>query len=106
MKTIGQVLRLSVEYVQMQKGPFGRLEVEWLIAGVLKMGRLDLYIKHDQPLHENELEQIRIRLRRLSRGEPLQYIEEEVVFHGCPIHVDKRVLIPRPETELLVEHVL
>jgi release factor glutamine methyltransferase len=103
MKTIGQVLRLSYEYLQTQKSPFGRLEVEWLIAGVLNMNRLDLYLNYDRPLQDEELDLIRTRLRRLAKGEPLQYIEGKVVFHGCLLSVDRRVLIPRPETELLVE---
>ena len=106
MKTLGEVLRLSYDYLQTQKGSFGRLEVEWLIAGVLKKSRIDLYLALDLPLQEEELEQIRMRLRRLAKGEPLQYIEGEVNFHGCLLAVDRRVLIPRPETELLVDLVL
>jgi release factor glutamine methyltransferase len=106
MKTVGQILRLSCEYLKSHNSPFGRLEVEWLIAGILKMGRLDLYLKYDQPLNEGELHEIRTKLKRLARGEPLQYIEGSVNFLGCQIFVDRRVLIPRPETELLVQHVL
>jgi release factor glutamine methyltransferase len=106
MKTLGQVLKLSCEYIQSKNISQGRLEVELLIAHLLGLKRLDLYLKFDQPLDDHELEAIRKGLSRLARGEPLAYIEGEVFFYNCRIRVDKRVLIPRPETELMVEHII
>lgn len=103
MKTLGQVIKLSSDWMHSKNPSVGRLEVEWLIAGVLKMKRLDLYLNFEKPLQEGELEQIRVKLKRLAEGEPLQYIEGQVHFFGCTLKVDRRVLIPRPETEHLVE---
>lgn len=103
MKTIGQVLKLACQYLEEKKSSQGRLEVEHLIAQSLNLKRLDLYLRFDAPLTEKELELIRTKLARLAKGEPLAYIEGHVSFHSLELFVDKRVLIPRPETELMVE---
>lgn len=83
-----------------------RLEAELLLAGVLGVKRLDLYLQHDRPLTEAELERYRGAVRRRLRREPLQYILGTAAFRNLELHVDPRVLIPRPETELLVGEVL
>lgn len=106
MKTIGQVLKLACQYLESKNASQGRLEAEHLIANTLGLKRLDLYLRFDAPLTENELESIRVRLTRLAKGEPLAYIEGTVSFYNVELNVDRRVLIPRPETELLVEAVL
>lgn len=106
MKTIGQVLKLASQYLESKNASQGRLEAEHLIANTLGLKRLDLYLRFDAPLTETELESIRTRLSRLAKGEPLAYIEGSVSFYNLDLNVDRRVLIPRPETELLVDAVV
>ena len=84
----------------------GRLESELLLAGVLGLKRLDLYLQHDRPLTEEELERYRSAVRRRLRREPVQYILGTAAFRSLELEVDARVLIPRPETEVLVGAVL
>lgn len=83
-----------------------RLESELLLAGVLGLKRLDLYLQHDRPLTPDELERYRAAVRRRLKHEPVQYILGTAAFRHLELHVDRRVLIPRPETELLVGAVL
>jgi release factor glutamine methyltransferase len=83
-----------------------RLDAELLLAGVLGVRRLDLYLQHDRPLTPEELERFRACVRRRLRHEPLQYILGRAAFRQLELAVDPRVLIPRPETEVLVGAVL
>lgn len=78
-----------------------RLESELLLAHVLGIKRLDLYLQFDRPLTEAQLEQFRAVIRRRLKREPLQYITGHVQFRNLELTVDGRVLIPRPETEVL-----
>jgi release factor glutamine methyltransferase len=64
---------------------------------------MQLYLQFERPLAEAELEKIRPLVRRRGQREPLQYILGETEFHGLTLKVDRRALIPRPETELMVE---
>ena len=83
-----------------------RLNSELLLAQTLNLKRLDLYLNHDRPLDEAEVETFFRYLHRRSQGEPVQYILGAMEFYGLPIRVNPNVLIPRPETEILVDHVL
>jgi release factor glutamine methyltransferase len=83
-----------------------RLTIELLLAHALKKRRLDLYLEFERELDEATLTKLREMVRRRAEGEPLQYITGEAEFCGLKFLVDRRVLIPRPETELLVETVL
>jgi release factor glutamine methyltransferase len=83
-----------------------RLESELLLAAVLGVNRLDLYLQFERPLSEKEVDQFRELVRRRLRREPLQYIVGVAHFRELVLGVDPRVLIPRPETELLVGEVL
>jgi release factor glutamine methyltransferase len=83
-----------------------RLEAELLLAGVLGIRRLDLYLQHDRPLTVEELERFRGAVRRRLRHEPLQYVLGTAAFRQLELAVDPRVLVPRPETEVLVGLVL
>lgn len=83
-----------------------RLNAEILLAHVLQTTRMDLYLKHDRPVYERELEEFRSFCRERLKGRPLQYITGEQIFFGYSFLVDERVLIPRPETELVLEHAL
>lgn len=83
-----------------------RLEAELLLAAALGIPRLELYLQHDRPLGAEEVEKYRELIRRRRRREPLQYILGQVQFRELSLMVDRRVLIPRPETEVLVGEVL
>jgi len=83
-----------------------RLEAELLLAGVLGVERLQLYLQFDRPVSVEELERYRGSVRRRLKHEPVQYIVGEAAFRHLKLRVDRRVLIPRPETEVLVGEVL
>jgi len=83
-----------------------RLDAELLMAAVLGVSRLDLYLQFDRPLDRQELETYRDYVKRRLKREPLQYIIGRVQFREIELAVDRRVLIPRPETEVLVDVVL
>lgn len=83
-----------------------RLNAEQLLAKILNMQRVDLYVAYDRPLAPPELDAYRGLVRRRAAGEPLQYILQETEFMGLPFKVSPAALIPRPETEILVEQVL
>ena len=83
-----------------------RLNIELLLAHLLGKRRLDLYLEFEHELDDLALEKLREMVKRRAAGEPLQYITGEAEFCGLKFMVDRRVLIPRPETELLVETVL
>ena len=80
-----------------------RNEMEWLLCDILNCQRIDLYIKFEDFLCENDLTRLRHMVRRRLAGEPLQYILGKGSFYGRDFKVNKNVLIPRPETELLIE---
>jgi release factor glutamine methyltransferase len=83
-----------------------RLESELLLAHVLGIKRLDLYLQFERPLTNAELEAFRALVRRRLKHEPLQYIMGRAAFRQLDLQVDRRVLIPRPETEVLVGRVI
>jgi release factor glutamine methyltransferase len=103
MKTIGEVLRLSADFLKTRGLEKGRRIAEELLAASFGLPRLDLYLQFDKPVEEAELILLRGRLKRCANGEPVQYVIGEVGFYGARIKVDHRVLIPRPETEILVD---
>jgi release factor glutamine methyltransferase len=83
-----------------------RLDAEVLLAHVLGLDRVGLYTRFDQPLERAELEAFRELIRRRTRGEPCAYLTGRKEFWSLSFAVDARVLVPRPETELLVEAAL
>jgi len=83
-----------------------RLNIELLLAHVLQKRRLDLYLQFEQELDEATLARLRELVRRRAAGEPIQYVTGEAAFYGLTFAVNRDVLIPRPETELLVEAVV
>lgn len=106
MKTLGEVLKLSSEFLQKKGVDKPRRQVEELLSYVLKLPRIELYMQFDRPLVEQELTALREAIKRRAEGEPWQYIAGEVEFLGCRIKVNKNVLIPRQETEILVDRIL
>jgi len=83
-----------------------RLDAEVLLAHCLGTSRVGLYTSFEQPLSESELAEFRALIKRRLAGEPVAYLTGQREFYSLPIHVTPAVLIPRPETELLVEEAL
>ncbi|MGD1020592.1 MAG: peptide chain release factor N(5)-glutamine methyltransferase [Verrucomicrobiia bacterium] len=103
--TILEVINKTTPYFEKQGIESPRLTIELLLAHLLKKKRLQLYLEFERELDETTLEALRGMVKRRVAGEPLQYITGEAEFCGLRLMVDGRVLIPRPETELLVETV-
>jgi release factor glutamine methyltransferase len=103
MKTLGEVLSVSVKFLNEKKCARARRVVEELIGHVLHLKRIDLYMQFDRPMTETELETLRSLLKRAVKGEPVEYITREVSFYHCSLALTPDVLIPRPETEILVD---
>lgn len=104
--TVLNLILWSAHYLQGKGVPGARLDAEHLLADTLGIARLQLYLEHDRPLQASELAAFKPRLLRRARREPLQHILGRAPFRGMDLAVDRRVLIPRPETELLAEEVL
>lgn len=100
-----EVINKTTPYFEKQGMESPRLTIELLLGHLLKKKRLQLYLEFERDLDATTLEALRGMVKRRVAGEPLQYITGETEFCGLRLMVDKRVLIPRPETELLVETV-
>ncbi len=103
MITLLEVLEKSAGFLEQKGVKDARLSAEWIMAESLGLKRLDLYLQFERPLVEAELAGIREGIRRRSKREPLQYILGNVDFYGVTLKTDARALIPRPETEYLIE---
>ena len=103
---LGRLLRLSRDWLAARGVDNAAREADELAARALGCRRLDLYLQHERRLEGRELEELRGLLRRRASGEPLQYILGSQPFRRAELLVDSRVLIPRPETEELVDLVL
>jgi len=104
--TVMEMVGWTANYLKEKGFHNARLNAELLLAGGLGLKRLDLYLQHDRPLKAEELADFKARLLRRAKREPLQYIEGHAAFRDLTLRVDPRVLIPRPETETLVQEVL
>jgi len=104
--TVLSMLEWGTDYFSEKEITQPRLSIEWLLSHVLNCKRLDLYLAFDRPLSQAELNELRALVRRRTHHEPLQYITGFTDFFNCRIEVNPSVLIPRPETEQLVEMVL
>lgn len=102
-ETIQTLLRKSIAFFEEKGVDEAKRTAELLLAHALGAKRIDLYVRFEQPLREDELERFRASVRKRLAGEPVQYILGETEFYGLPFHVSPGVLIPRPETEHLVE---
>jgi release factor glutamine methyltransferase len=103
VKSIAEVLSLSTAFLTEKKLDRSRRSAEELLASVLGVKRIDLYLQHDRPLVESELDKMRALLKRRATGEPLEQILGEVEFYHCHLAITSDVLIPRQETEILVD---
>ena len=101
--TIGGILQWTKQYFSGKGVDNPRLDAEVLLSHILQQDRLYLYVHFDQPLSPDELSRYREYVRRRAARIPVAYITGEKEFFGLPFAVSPAVLVPRPETELLVE---
>ena len=105
-RTVLDVVRLSTTYLSEHGSDSARLDSELLVAHALGIERLGVYLQYDRPLADHDLDTIRTMLRRRGRGEPIAHLTGRREFYGRGFRVTPAVLIPRPETETLVERAL
>jgi release factor glutamine methyltransferase len=104
---VKDVLDKTVQFFKDKKIETARLDAELLLCSALGYkNRVDIYLKFEEPLKEPELVKCRDFVRRRSQGEPVAYILGEKYFYGFAFKVSPAVLIPRPESELLIEQAL
>lgn len=101
-----EILNRTTDYLKERDFPNPRLEAELLLCHTLSMTRVDLYLNYDRPLHHQELTKFKSYLLRRITHEPLQYITGEAEFMSLKFKVNREVMIPRPETEVLVERTI
>ncbi|MGB9690785.1 MAG: peptide chain release factor N(5)-glutamine methyltransferase [Candidatus Sumerlaeaceae bacterium] len=103
--TIGEVVKRAAEFLAAKGSATPRLDAELLVGHALGMTRLQLYLDRERPLSQEEVALARALVRRRAAHEPVAYIIGKKEFFGRDFVVTPAVLVPRPETELLVEHV-
>lgn len=103
---VKEVFEKSVSFFRDKNIPQPRFEVELLLASVLQTDRVGIYLKYEAPLSEKEIQSMRELVLKKSKGEPTAYLLGEKYFYGRPFKVGSGVLIPRPETEQLIEEAL
>jgi release factor glutamine methyltransferase len=104
--TVLDILNVTSEFFAKNNFENPRLNAERLLSHALNLERVDLYVQFERILTQDETHLYRDLVKRRSKHEPLQYIIGHTEFMGLPFEVNRNVLIPRPETELLVETVL
>jgi len=103
MLTVLEVIKKTADFFSGKGIDSARLNAELLVGHALGLQRMQLYLQFERTLTESELVEIRALVRRRGQREPLQYILGSVDFFGLKLKADRRALIPRPETERLVE---
>lgn len=104
--TIKRCLEWTKEYLAEHGEEHPRLSAEWLLCAATGLARIDLYMRMDETLDAAQLETMHAAVVRRAKGEPLQYITGSTQFRMIDVACAPGVLIPRPETEMLVEEVL
>jgi release factor glutamine methyltransferase len=101
--TVLEVLKLAADHFQKHGSDSARLDAEVLLAHALGLRRLDLYLKFDRPLSEAELSKYRSLTAKRAKGEPVAYLVGHKEFMGLDFTVTPAVLVPNPDTEVLVQ---
>jgi len=101
--SIKRAFNWTRDYLEEKGDEQARLSTEWLLADACNLSRIEVYTQFDKPLSPEERSKLREAVRRRAAGEPLQYITGSVGFRHLNIEVRPGVLIPRPETEVLVD---
>ena len=103
---IKDLLSVAADYLRQKGIENPRLTVEVLLAYVLKLDRIGLYLDFDKPLTKKEVSDFRALVQRRIAHEPLQYITGKQEFWSLDFEVNRKVLVPRPETEILLEQAI
>ena len=103
MLAVREIIKKTTDFFAAKGVESPRLNAELLVGHALGLKRMQLYIQFERLLTEAELEKIRPLVRRRAQREPIQYILGETEWFGLKLKIDKRALIPRPETERLAE---
>ena len=103
MRSLKEILDLSIQYLKEKNISSPRLVAETLLSRMLNITRMDLYMRFECPVEEKELSCFRSYLKRAGIGEPVEYILSEIDFYGLKLFISSEVLIPRQETEILVD---
>jgi release factor glutamine methyltransferase len=106
LPTLMDLVRRSTDYLANHGIANARRETEWIFAETLKLTRMDLYTRFDMPVEDDEVARLRALVQRRGRREPLAYVLGTQAFGDLTLAVGPGVLVPRPETEELVEFVL
>ena len=104
--TIRRVLDWTRGYLERKGDEHARLSAEWLLADATGLSRVEIYTSFDRPLSADELARMHEGVEKRGAGEPLQYVTGEMPFRHIILRCERGVLIPRPETEILVDAVL
>lgn len=104
--TVKSTLEWTTGYLERKGDEHPRLSAEWLLCAATGMSRVEVYMNYDRPLDAAELATLHAGVERRGRGEPLQYVTGEMPFRHIILKCAPGVLIPRPETEVLVDCVL
>ena len=104
--TIRRVLEWTSGYLARKGDDKARLAAQWLVSDATGLSRVELYTHYDQPLTSDELAHLHAGIERRATGEPLQYVTGEMPFRNIVVRCEREVLIPRPETEVLVDAAL
>jgi|SRR5690554_4582427 len=104
--TIGELIKLSAGYLEEKGCSSARLDAELLLAHVLELDRLDLYLNFDKPLDNREVSEYRSLIGRRGQRIPVAYLTGVKEFYSLPFKVTPAVLIPRPETEFIIDKIL
>jgi release factor glutamine methyltransferase len=104
--TLAEVLKGATDYLAQRGVDSPRVDAELLLARVLGLQRIELYTQHDRPLTEDERALARTLVQRRGAREPLAYVLGDWDFRRLTLKTDRRALVPRPETEIVVERCL
>ena len=101
--TVQKILTWTTHYLEQNGDEHPRLSAEWLLSSVTGLSRVQLYTNFDKPFSSDERSHMREAIKRRANGEPLQYVTGEMPFRHLILRCEPGVLIPRPETEILVD---
>ncbi len=104
--TVLEILRWTEDYFKTNKLLDPRPDAEQLLSHVLNCSRLELYLHHDKPVSQKERDDLKVMIKKRLLHEPVQYITSRCYFMGLSFYVNSDVLIPRMETEILVERAI
>ena len=97
------LINWGTKYFKNKKINNARKEIEWFLCSILQCKRIDLYLRFEESLKPNQLLQLKKMINRRALGEPFQHIIGKAPFYGRDFKINKDVLVPRPETEVIID---